>query len=216
MRRALRHGKILGMELPFLYKLVDVVVDNYKVAYPELEKNKEKIIDTIKKEEERFNKTLDRGYKLLEDFIAKKQDIDGENAFKLYDTLGFPFELTKEIAEENGLKVDEAGFKQAMQEQKARAKAATQKISLTDDLKYVAIENEFGSTEFIGYEKDSCNNAKVSPSAYNNTCASNALPISFAARFSSNFLVTSKVKIISSSSISAYCSPSLSITGIPF
>ncbi len=161
LRRALRHGKILGMELPFLYKLVDVVVDNYKEAYPELEQNRNKIIDTIKKEEERFNKTLDRGYKLLEDFIAKKQDIDGENAFKLYDTLGFPFELTKEIAEENGLKVDEDGFKKAMQEQKDRAKAATQKISLTDDLKYVAIENEFGSTNFLGYEQDSTEDAKI-------------------------------------------------------
>ncbi len=161
LRRALRHGKILGMELPFLYKLVDVVVDNYKEAYPELEQNRNKIIDTIKKEEERFNKTLDRGYKLLEEFIAKKQDIDGENAFKLYDTLGFPFELTKEIAEENGLKVDEDGFKKAMQEQKDRAKAATQKISLTDDLKYVAIENEFGSTNFLGYEQDSTDDAKI-------------------------------------------------------
>ena len=161
LRRALRHGKILGMELPFLYKLVDIVVDNYKEAYPELEKNRAKIVDTIKKEEERFNKTLDRGYKLLEEFISKKQDIDGENAFKLYDTLGFPFELTKEIASENGLKVDEEGFKKAMQEQKDRAKAATQKISLTDDLKYVAIENEFGSTNFLGYEQDSTEDAKI-------------------------------------------------------
>jgi len=161
LRRALRHGKILGMELPFLYKLVDVVIENYKGAYPDLEKNKDKIIDTIKKEEERFNKTLDRGYKLLDEFIAKKQDIDGENAFKLYDTLGFPFELTKEIAEENGLKVDEAGFKKAMKEQKERAKAATQKISLTDDLKYVAIENEKGSTNFIGYTETSSSDSKV-------------------------------------------------------
>ena len=161
LRRALRHGKILGMELPFLHKLVDVVVDNYKEAYPELEQNRNKIIDTIKKEEERFNKTLDRGYKLLEEFISKKQDIDGENAFKLYDTLGFPFELTKEIASENGINVDEEGFKKAMQEQKDRAKAATQKISLTDDLKYVAIENEFGSTDFLGYEQDSTDDAKI-------------------------------------------------------
>jgi len=151
LRRALRHGKILGMELPFLYKLVDIVVENYKGVYPDLDMNKAKIINTIKKEEERFNKTLDRGYKMLDEFINDKKDIDGESAFKLYDTYGFPFELTKEIADENGLKVDEEGFKKAMQEQKDRAKAATQKISLTDDLKYVAIENEFGSTEFTGY-----------------------------------------------------------------
>ena len=154
LRRALRHGKILGMELPFLYKLVDVVVDNYGEAYPDLVKNKAKIIDTIKKEEERFNKTLDRGYKLLDEFIVNKKDIDGENAFKLYDTYGFPLELTKEIAEENGLKVDEEGYKSAMQEQKERAKAATAKLSVTGDIKYAKIEDEVGSTEFVGYTEN--------------------------------------------------------------
>ncbi len=153
LRRALRHGKILGMDLPFLYKLVDVVVENYGGAYPDLIKNKDKIVDTIKKEEERFAKTLDRGYKLLDEFIANKKDIDGESAFKLYDTYGFPFELTKEIASENGLKVSEDGFLKAMQEQKDRAKAAAQKISVTGDIKYAKIENEVGSTNFVGYEQ---------------------------------------------------------------
>lgn len=154
LRRALRHGKILGMDLPFLYKLVDVVVDLYGEAYPDLIKNKAKIIDTIKKEEERFAKTLDRGYKMLDEFITNKKDIDGESAFKLYDTFGFPFELTKEIAAENGLNVDEEGFKTAMQEQKDRAKAATQKISVTGDMKYAKIEEEVGSTEFVGYTEN--------------------------------------------------------------
>ncbi len=161
LRRALRHGKILGMELPFLYKLVDVIVENYGEAYPDLVKNKQKIIDTIKKEEERFAKTLDRGYKMLDEFIDTKKDIDGESAFKLYDTFGFPFELTKEIAEENGLKIDEAGFKAAMQEQKERAKAATAKISVTGDMKYAKIEKEVGSTEFIGYSENECSDAKI-------------------------------------------------------
>ena len=161
LRRALRHGKILGMELPFLYKLVDVIVEHYGEAYPELVKNKQKIIDTIKKEEERFNKTLDRGYKMLDEFIESKKDIDGESAFKLYDTFGFPFELTKEIAEENGLKVDEEGFKKAMQEQKDRAKAATAKISVTGDIKYAKIEQEVGSTNFIGYSENECSDAKI-------------------------------------------------------
>lgn len=151
LRRALRHGKILGMDLPFLYKLVDVVVEHYGEAYPELIKNKAKIVDVIKKEEERFNKTLDRGYKLLDEFISNKKDVDGESAFKLYDTFGFPLELTKEIAEENGLKVDEEGYKAAMQEQKDRAKAAAAKISVTGDMKYAKIEDEVGSTEFVGY-----------------------------------------------------------------
>jgi alanyl-tRNA synthetase len=160
LRRALRHGKILGMELPFLYKLVDVVVENYGEAYPELVKNKEKIKDTIRKEEERFNKTLDRGYKLLEDFITEKKDIDGESAFKLYDTYGFPLELTKEIAEENGLKVDEDGYKVAMQEQKDRAKAATAKISVTGDIKYANLEREVGSSEFVGYS-DNTSKSKI-------------------------------------------------------
>ena len=161
LRRALRHGKILGMELPFLYKLVDIIVENYGEAYPDLVKNKQKIIDTIKKEEERFAKTLDRGYKMLDEFIDAKKDIDGESAFKLYDTFGFPFELTKEIAEENGLKIDEEGFKAAMQEQKERAKAATAKISVTGDMKYAKIEKEVGSTEFIGYSENECSDAKI-------------------------------------------------------
>lgn len=160
LRRALRHGKILGMELPFLYKLVDVVIEHYGEAYPDLVKNKQKIVDTIKKEEERFAKTLDRGYKMLDEFISEKKDIDGESAFKLYDTYGFPFELTKEIAEEQGLKVDEEGFKKAMQEQKDRAKAATAKISVTGDMKYAKLEDEVGSTEFTGYEQNECD-AKI-------------------------------------------------------
>ena len=160
LRRALRHGKILGMDLPFLYKLVDVVVDNYGEAYPDLIKNKAKIIDTIKKEEERFAKTLDRGYKMLDEFISSKKDIDGESAFKLYDTYGFPFELTREIALENGLNVDETGYKTAMQEQKDRAKAAAAKISVTGDIKYAKIEDEVGSTDFVGYVENECD-AKI-------------------------------------------------------
>ena len=160
LRRALRHGKILGMDLPFLYKLVDIIVENYGEAYPDLVKNKQKIVDTIKKEEERFAKTLDRGYKMLDEFIEGKKDIDGESAFKLYDTYGFPFELTKEIAEEQNLKVDEDGFKKAMQEQRDRAKAATAKISVTGDMKYAKLEDEVGSTEFVGYEQNECD-AKI-------------------------------------------------------
>ena len=156
LRRALRHGKILGMDLPFLYKLVDMVVDMYGEAYPELIKNKTKVIDVIRKEEERFAKTLDRGYKMLDEFIAAKKDIDGESAFKLYDTYGFPFELTKEIAAENGLNIDEEGFKAAMREQKDRAKAAAAKISVTGDIKYAKVEDEVGSTDFVGYDENEC------------------------------------------------------------
>jgi len=161
LRRALRHGKILGTELPFLYKIVDTVIENYKGAYPDLEKNAEKIKSTIKKEEERFKVTLDRGYKLLEDLMSNGEEISGDDAFKLYDTFGFPLELTVEIAAEKGIHVDTEGFNSAMKEQKERAKAATQKISLTDDLVYVNIENKHGSTNFIGYDEKECDDAKI-------------------------------------------------------
>lgn len=154
LRRALRHGKMLGLELPFLFKLVNVVIENYSGAYPDLLKNKDQIEYVIKMEEDRFKLTLDRGYKLLEDLLAQKKDITGEDAFKLYDTFGFPMELTLEIAQEHGLNVDVQGFKTAMQEQKNRAKAAAQKISLTNDLIYVDIEKQFGATEFVGYCQD--------------------------------------------------------------
>ena len=161
MRRALRHGKMLGLELPFLYNIVDTVVDNYKSAYPELDENREKIKTVIKKEEEKFKQTLDRGQKLLDDLLADGSDkISGENAFKLYDTYGFPFELTVEIAQEKGIAVDEEGFKACMKEQKERAKAAAQKIILTDDLIYIDIEKEKGETNFVGYDK-TCAEAKV-------------------------------------------------------
>lgn len=154
MRRALRHGKMLGLELPFLYKLVDVVIEHYGKSYPDLVTNAEKIKNVIKKEEEQFNKTLDRGYKLLEELLSGGKKISGEDAFKLYDTFGFPLELTVEIAAEQGATVDTEGFNKEMAEQKARAKAAAHKISLTDDLIYVDIEKQFGSTEFSGYENE--------------------------------------------------------------
>ena len=153
MRRALRHGKLLGLELPFLSEIVDTVISLYKGQYPDLEKNAEKIKATIKQEEERFKITLDRGYKLLEDLMQTSKQIDGENAFKLYDTFGFPLELTVEIAAEKGVSVDVDGYKEEMQKQKEKAKAAAHKISLTDDLVYVDVENKFGSTNFVGYDK---------------------------------------------------------------
>ena len=143
LRRALRHGKLLGLELPFLSEIVDTVISQYKETYPDLEKNAEKIKSIIKQEEERFKITLDRGYKLLEDLIQNSNRIDGENAFKLYDTFGFPLELTIEIAAEKGVSVDTEGYKEEMQKQKEKAKSAAHKISLTDDLVYVDVENKF-------------------------------------------------------------------------
>lgn len=151
LRRALRHGKLLGLELPFMSEIVDTVINQYKEVYPDLEKNKDKIKSVIKTEEERFKITLDRGYKLLEELMQNSKVVDGENAFKLYDTFGFPLELTIEIAAEKGVSVDTEGYKDEMKKQKEKAKAAAHKISLTDDLVYVDVENKFGSTEFLGY-----------------------------------------------------------------
>ncbi len=155
LRRALRHGKILGTELPFLYKIVNTVVDNYKETYPELETNKEKIISIIKREEERFQKTLGRGEALLDEIIEKSKQskiISGEEAFKLYDTFGFPLELTSEMAEEQGFSVDIEGFNKAMKEQKERAKKAHKTVSLTEEVIYSEILGKTGTTTFTGYE----------------------------------------------------------------
>lgn len=158
LRRALRHGKLLGVELPFLYSLVDVVVDNYGDIYPELKENKAKIIDVIRKEEEKFNQTITRGQTLLDDLVKKAKDLNstvivGEDAFKLYDTFGFPLELTVEMAEEQGIAVDIDGFKAAMAEQRERAKAAHVKINIADEVVYSDILNKKGGTEFLGYSE---------------------------------------------------------------
>ncbi len=150
LRRALRHGYMLGLDLPFLSPVIDEVISRYCAQYPELKENEKKIKDTVLKEEERFKLTLDKGYKLIEELLTKAdKQISGDDAFKLYDTYGFPFELTKEIAEEKGFSVDEAGFKTAMEEQKQRARNAMQKVVITDDLNY--INNP--ATEFLGYEQ---------------------------------------------------------------
>ena len=161
LRRALRHGYLLGLELPFMEPVINKVIDNYKDAYPELIENKEKILKTVKLEEERFKLTLDRGYHNIEEIMTKlkqenKDTINGLDAFKLYDTFGFPFELTKEIAEENGLKVDEIGYKKEMENQKQMARASMQKVVLTDDLNYTNNPD----TKFTGYESNE-ENAKV-------------------------------------------------------
>lgn len=152
LRRALRHGKILGLNDIFLYNLVPVVIENYGDVYPELVENSAKIIDIIKKEEERFSQTLEKGQAILDELIASGKDISGEDAFKLYDTYGFPLELTIEIAEEKGIKVDKKGFEEAMAEQKRRAKEARKSVNLTDDLVYAQLVDKYGKTEFLGYD----------------------------------------------------------------
>ena len=153
LRRALRHGYLLGLNLPFLAPVIDEVIKRYCAQYPELKEQEQKIKETILKEEERFKLTLDNGYKLIEELIEKADKcISGADAFRLYDTFGFPFELTKEIALEHGIDVDEKGFKEAMQEQKDRARNSAQKVVITNDLNYLNNPN----TEFLGYEQNEC------------------------------------------------------------
>jgi len=155
MRRALRHGKLLGIELPFLYKIVDTVVENYAETYPELKINRDKIVSTIKREEERFSQTLGRGEKLLEEIIAdlgEKRVISGEDAFKLYDTFGFPLELTVEMVQEKDFEVDTDGFNLAMKNQKERARSAHTAVKLTDDMVYSELLEKIGATDFSGYD----------------------------------------------------------------
>ena len=149
IRRALRHGHILGATDLFFYKLVSALVTEMGEAYPELAKNQAHIEKILKLEEEQFAKTLDHGMKLLESAIAdlKGDTIAGETVFKLYDTYGFPVDLTADIARERNLKVDEAGFDACMAEQKNKARAASNfKVDYTDTL------NLEGVTDFTGYD----------------------------------------------------------------
>jgi len=149
IRRALRHGHILGATDLFFHKLVGALVKEMGEAYPELAKNQAQVEKILKLEEEQFAKTLDNGMKLLEDAIAelKGSVIPGETVFKLYDTYGFPVDLTADIARERDLTVDEAGFDACMAEQKSKARAASNfKVDYTDQL------NLEGTTHFTGYD----------------------------------------------------------------
>jgi len=129
LRRAVRYGRTLGFREPFFYKLVEVLAEKMGGVFPELLKKQSHVEEVIKAEEEAFNKTLDRGLELFNDETAGKQSgaISGEFAFKLYDTYGFPLDLTELMARERGLSVDNAGFEKLMNEQRARARAAQKK-----------------------------------------------------------------------------------------
>ena len=149
IRRAIRHGYKLGMHTPFFHKLVKPLQDEMGAAYPELVKASKHVIKVLKLEEERFAETLEQGMRLLEDVIDNLQDktIGGDTAFRLYDTYGFPVDLTADIARERGLSLDMAGFEQAMEDQRQRARAASQ-FGATDNVN-VLID---GETEFSGYQ----------------------------------------------------------------
>ncbi len=148
LRRATRIGNNYGLNQAMLYKLVPTVVDLYKSIYPELLNHREEITLVIKAEEERFLMTLEKGIALFEELAKKKKSISGEDAFKLYDTYGFPIELTREIAREKNIDVDEEGFEKNL-EQTREASRAKAKFSLCGKWKIL----KQGAGKFIGYEK---------------------------------------------------------------
>ena len=162
IRRASRHGRLLGIQEPeFLSKLADNVIEVSGEAYPELVEKRDYIKKMISLEEERFGKALDNGLHLLFNYVADMQEegrdtLDGESAFKLYDTYGFPVELTEEILEEKGKKVDMDGFREHMAQQKEMARAG-QRDTSDDAWKDAAEYDELPATEFVGYDSEQCN-----------------------------------------------------------
>ena len=158
LRRACRHGRILNIQGEFLVKLAETVIEGSKDGYPELDEKKEFIFKVIAKEEEQFNKTIDQGLSILaemeKEMEAKQEKVlAGASAFKLYDTYGFPLDLTKEILEEKGMSVDEDGFKEAMEVQRKTARGAREVTNYmgADVTVYESIDPSV-TTEFVGYE----------------------------------------------------------------
>lgn len=148
IRRALRHGHKLGQTKPFFYKLVEDLDIEMGAAYPELTEAKERVAQVLKAEEERFGETLENGMKILEAQLAKDgKNLDGGTAFTLYDTYGFPLDLTADICRERGITLDEAGFTAAMEQQKKTARAAG-KFKMAAGVEYAGEK-----TKFVGYEK---------------------------------------------------------------
>ncbi|MDJ1184012.1 alanine--tRNA ligase [Roseofilum casamattae] len=160
IRRVVRHGRLLGINEPFTDKIAEVAIAVSESAYPNVRERESTIKAQLQDEEARFLKTLARGEKLLQETIDKvreegKTEIAGKDAFKLYDTYGFPLELTMEIAEEEGLTVDESGFDTAMQEQMAMSKGAHETIDLTAQGALDKLAETVDSTEFTGYTERS-------------------------------------------------------------
>ncbi|MBD5096215.1 MAG: alanine--tRNA ligase [Lachnospiraceae bacterium] len=159
LRRAARHGRLLGIKGSFLAELSKTVIDVSKDAYPELADKQEHIFATLNKEEENFNRTIDQGLSILGNFVDEikksgSNKLSGENAFKLYDTYGFPLDLTKEILEEEGMTVDEEGFNSCMQIQRETARKARKVTNYmgADATVYEQIPVSI-ETEFVGYDR---------------------------------------------------------------
>lgn len=165
LRRAARHGKLLGINRPFLTELCEVVLELNVGAYPELGEKRDYILKVIAMEEERFDATIDAGLSILSNLTRRAMTegadtISGEEVFKLYDTFGFPIDLTREIAEEQHLKIDESAFKKLMDQQKQRARAARANISGWSDTSKNLL-TALSKTEFTGYNETVTEGAKV-------------------------------------------------------
>jgi alanyl-tRNA synthetase len=155
-RRAIRHGYKLGARTPFFHKLVAALVQEMGEAYPELRANEARVTEVLKQEEERFFQTIANGMEILETALSSgSKVIDGETAFKLHDTFGFPLDLTADVCRERGVTVDEQGFETAMNRQREQARAAG-KFKMAQGLEYSG-----AATQFLGYEKLSHDGAKV-------------------------------------------------------
>ncbi|MCV2870538.1 alanine--tRNA ligase [Defluviimonas sp. WL0002] len=158
MRRAMRHAHLLGAQDPLMHRLVPALVRQMGTAYPELQRAQALIEETLKLEETRFKQTLDRGLRLLDDELSRLgegQPLPGAAAFKLYDTYGFPLDLTQDALREMGRTVDVAGFDHAMEEQKAKARAAWAGSGETRDAAiWFDLAEKHGPTEFLGYDTE--------------------------------------------------------------
>ena len=164
LRRAARHGKLLGVNDPFLYQVVDTVIHENEGQYPDLREKQTYITKVIRTEEENFGRTIDGGMKIFSDLLAEhKQKLEkifsGADAFRLYDTFGFPIDLTMEMAADEGLSVDENAFQKLMREQKERAREARKALG---DLGWAGVEfgKDVPATEFVGYDHSECD-AKI-------------------------------------------------------
>src|SRR5688572_12458520 len=156
IRRAIRHGYKLGQNSPFFHQLVPDLVEAMGAAYPELRKNAQRVAQVLKQEEERFAETLENGMKVLETALTREDRmLDGETVFQLYDTFGFPVDLTADIARERGVRIDHAGFEAAMERQRERARAASRFQMGT------AVEYQGSKTEFKGYDTCAVEDASV-------------------------------------------------------
>ena len=165
LRRAARHGKLLGINRPFLYEVVDTVVHENEGHYPELRERQAYITKVIRTEEENFAKTIDGGMKIFTELLNAHKEkgetvFSGADAFKLYDTYGFPIDLTVEMVEDEGMTLDRKAFDHEMQEQKTRAREARKALG---DLGWAGVEfgKDIPSTEFVGYDHDSVDDARV-------------------------------------------------------